>query len=86
MSRGFAKIGVVLKPQELRLLREKLDPRSVGYLKIEPLIRQLQGIPSQDFLLRPIQKLAMLVESRDLNRSQFRTLVDHNHSENLSLD
>jgi hypothetical protein len=28
----------------------------------------------------------MLVESRDLNRLQFRTLVDHTHSENLSLD
>jgi hypothetical protein len=46
MARGFAKIGVVLKPAEFRLLKEKLDPRSVGYLKIEPLVRQLQGIPT----------------------------------------
>jgi len=28
----------------------------------------------------------MLVESRDLNRSQFRSLVDQMHSENISLD
>jgi hypothetical protein len=46
MVLGFAKIGITLKPQEIRLLREKLDPRSVGYLKIEPLIRQLHGIPT----------------------------------------
>jgi len=32
-------MGILLKPAELRLLKEKLDPRSVGYLKIEPLIR-----------------------------------------------
>lgn len=86
ITAGFEKMGILLKPAELRLLKEKLDPRSVGYLKIEPLIRQLQGIPSQDFLLRPIQKLAMLVESRDLTRVQFRSLIDSNHNENLNLE
>jgi hypothetical protein len=28
----------------------------------------------------------MLVESRDLSRSQFRALIDSQHSENLNLD
>jgi len=54
------------------MLKEKLDPRSVGYLKIDPLIRQLSGIPTQDFIVKPLLKLACLVETRDLSKQDLR--------------
>lgn len=68
VTKAFEKIGVTMQPQELNLLKEKLDPRNIGYLKIEPLIRQLSGIPSQEFINLKIVKVAHLVDARDLTQ------------------
>lgn len=66
------------------MLKQHLDIKSCGYLKYEPLVRELQGIRTEDFIIAPMKKLARLVESRDFNRVRFRSLVDPRHEENLS--
>lgn len=55
-------------------------------MKYEPLVRELQGIKTEDFIIAPMRKLARLIESRDFNRVSFRALVDARHEENLSPD
>lgn len=86
ITQGLEKIGIVLKPTEMQLLKTHLDVRNSGYLKIEPLIRELQGVRTVEFIIAPMQKLARLVDSRDFNRIQFRGIVDPKHEENLTID
>jgi hypothetical protein len=70
------KVGITLKPSELNLLKACLDVKQTGYIKYEPLVRQLQGIQMEEFIVAPLKKLAKLVESRDFNRLNFRALID----------
>lgn len=70
----------------MNLLKQCLDIKGCGYLKYEPLIRELQGIRTEEFIIAPLKKLARLVESRDFNRIRFRALVDPRHEENLNSD
>lgn len=83
---AFEKMGITIKASELNLLRLHLDVKSCGYLKYEPLVRELQGIKTEDFIIAPMRKLARLIESRDFNRVSFRAIVDPRHEENLSPD
>jgi hypothetical protein len=63
-----------------------LDPRSVGYYKIDPLVRQLSGIPTIDFMVKPLLKLGHLTEDRDLSRDQFRSMISSVTTENMNYD
>ena len=85
-TKAFERIGLTLRQGELRILREKLDPRSVGYYKIDPIVRQLTGIPTIDFMPKPLLKLGHLVEDSDLNRNQFRSMISSITTENMSYE
>lgn len=60
--------------------------KQTGYIKYEPLVRQLQGIQTEEFIVAPLKKLAKLVESRDFNRLNFRALIDPKHEENMTVE
>lgn len=68
----------------MQLLKDVLDPKNVRYMKYRPLLRHLQGIPQLEFIKREVVKLAKLAESRDLNRSDFKALVDPAAQESFS--
>lgn len=57
-----------MRPKEIALLKEYLDPKHIGYLRYRPLVRELLGIPQLDFMLKEIIKMAKLVEAGDLDR------------------
>lgn len=76
----------MLQASELNQLKACLDVKQTGYIKYEPLVRQLQGISTEDFIIAPLRKLAKLVESRDFNRVNFRSLMDPKHEENMTLE
>ena len=42
------------------MLKEKLDERSIGYMKLDPLLRRLQGIPVAAFLT---EEMKLVTES-----------------------
>lgn len=70
----------------MQVLKSHLDTKNCGYMKIEPLVRELQGIKTVEFVTQPMQKMARLVDSRDFNRTQVRGIIDPRHEENLNLD
>jgi hypothetical protein len=41
IQKGFEKMGITLKTGEMNLLKAHLDTKNCGYLKIEPLVREL---------------------------------------------
>ena len=67
-------------------LKACLDVKQTGYIRYEPLVRQLQGINTEEFIVAPLRKLAKLVENRDFNRVNFRSLVDPKHEENMTIE
>ena len=80
------KIGVDLRAREKRLLKDMLDRRNIGFLSYRPLLREMQGMPQQDFI--PVEVLRMaktLVEQRDLDEETFKRLVDPKHIEMMNL-
>ena len=46
---AMQKIGVQLRQQEKRMIKEVLDPRNIGFYKYRPLVKELAGVPQQDF-------------------------------------
>ena len=50
----------------MQLIKEALDPRDIGFIKYQPLIMQLSGVPMKEFVKPELEKLAMLVVTRDL--------------------
>lgn len=85
-EQAFAKIGVKLRPKERLMLKEYLDPKDVKFSKYRPLLRAIEGIPQTEFMPRELLKVAKLVESRDLDRSKFTSLIDPTHKESMSLE
>lgn len=49
------------------MIKDILDHRNIGFIKYRPLIRELSGVPQLEFIVKEIQKLAKLVESRDID-------------------
>lgn len=73
---AFERMGVVLSATDNKFLKSVLDHRTTGFLKYGPLVRQLQGIPTKDFLFSGLEKLAELVRQKDLLREDFTYMVD----------
>lgn len=44
-EQAMLKIGVKLRMQEKKLIKDVLDPRKIGFIRYRPLVRELQGIP-----------------------------------------
>lgn len=63
---AMTRLGIQLRKGELQLLRKLLDKNNLSCLSYIPLVRQLQGVPQQDFMNKGINKLAQVAESRDL--------------------
>lgn len=38
---ALEKVGVRLRQQEIRMVKEVLDPRSIGFFRYRPLVREL---------------------------------------------
>ena len=68
---AFERMGISLSVGNMRLLKSKLDHRSTGYLKYNPLIQQLSGIPAKEFLEPAYEKLAELVRTKDYLSEDF---------------
>ena len=49
-------------------------------------MRELHGVPQLDFMNKAIIKLAKVAESRDLNESQFMSLIDSNNITMMTLE
>ena len=63
-----------------------LDPRSLGFMKYRPLLKEIQGVPQLDFLPNEIVRLAKsVVEARDLDEQMFKRLFDPTNIEMMSL-
>jgi hypothetical protein len=84
-EQAMGKMGIQLRQQEKRMLKDVLDPRNIGFIKYRPLVRELSGVPQLDFIIKEVQKFAKLVESRDLEPSQFKRLIDPDHIESMNL-
>lgn len=82
---ALLKIGVKLRQSERRLIKEVLDPRGIGFIRYRPLVKELQGIPQLDFIVKEIIKLAKLAEARDLTEREFKSLIDPRHDESMNL-
>lgn len=83
-SQALEKIGITMKDSEIKVLRQYLDTKNCGYLRYEPLVRELQGIRCEEFIIAPLRKLASLCESRDFTRERFTRLIDPRQMVNLS--
>lgn len=59
------RMGIRLKEGESRLLNSVLDQRSVGLLSYRRLVRELQGVPQQQFMAKGIMKMAQTAETKD---------------------
>lgn len=70
------RMGIKLRLSEKRVLKEVLDQRNIGFLKYMPLVRELQGVPQGEFIIKEITRLAKLVELRDLTETDFKALID----------
>ena len=69
---AFSKIGIKLRETEFRLLKATLDERAIGFLKYPILVRELMGIPQQEFIHKDIKNVGRhIVETRDVNRGEF---------------
>ena len=83
---AMARLGVMLRPSEMQILRDVLDPRNEGYLQYRSLVRELLGVPQLDFMNKSIIKLARVVLGRDLSQTQFLALVDPNTTASMTLE
>ena len=72
-------MGIALTNSDLQKLKSILDHRSTGYFKYKPLVQQLSGIPSKEFLDPTIEKLAELARSKDLMPEDFESQIDLRH-------
>lgn len=79
-EREFAKacerMGILLSSSNLQKLKTVLDHRSTSYLKYGPLVQQLSGIPTKEFLSPAIEKLAELVRTKDYLPDDFKQIID----------
>ena len=79
-EREFAKacerMGMSLSTSNIQKLKTVLDHRSTSYLKYGPLVQQLSGIPTKEFLNPAIEKLAEYVRTKDLLPQDFTNLID----------
>jgi L-rhamnose isomerase len=83
---ALLKVGVQLRPKEKRILKDILDSKNIGFLRYRPLLREIQGVPQGDFLPASVNRLARtLVLSRDLDKAQFKRLIDPDNEEMMSL-
>ena len=80
------KCGIKLRPHELNLLKKHLDKDKLGTMKYMTMVRALSGVPQQDFMNKSINKLASIVEDRNLTQSEFRSLIDPDRLSTMSMD
>jgi len=64
---ALSRLGIHAKQAELKLLKDVLDPRHVGYLHYRSLVRELNGVPQLHFMNKAIIKLAKIAEAKDLS-------------------
>lgn len=67
----MSRIGINLRKGEVLLFKEALDKNNMNQLEYKCLVRELQGIPQLEFMNKGINKLARIVEKRDLSYIQF---------------
>ena len=65
LIKGFQRIGIELKSNEISLLQERLDLKKLGNFETEPLMQIMAGIPTRQFLPNSIIKLSKLVMAKD---------------------
>jgi hypothetical protein len=63
----MSRIGINLRQGEISLFKEALDKNNMDQLQYKCLVRELQGIPQLEFMNKGINKLARVVEKRDLS-------------------
>jgi Ca2+-binding EF-hand superfamily protein len=73
---ALGALGIKLRPGEFNKVKEVLDPNNVMYFRYTSIVKELMGIPQRDFMHKAINKLAAVVEGRDLTEDQFRQLVE----------
>lgn len=84
---ALKKVGVLLRADEKKLLKNVLEANGTGYLKYRPLLNEISGIPQLDFVIPEVSRLARnLVETRDLNEDLFKQLVDPTRIEMMTLE
>lgn len=83
---AMERLGIKLRPDEFRLLRDVLDLKNNGYFKYRSLVRELLGVPQLDFMNRSLIKLAKIVNNRDITDSDFSKLIDPNSIAVMTLD
>ena len=86
MIKGFQRIGIELKSNEISLLQERLDLKKLGNFEIEPLMQIMAGIPTRQFLPNSIVKLAKLVMAKDWDEKQLRPYIDPKDMNNVTLE
>lgn len=69
---AMLKCGIKLRDYELTLLKKHLVKDQLGQMKYMTIVRALSGIPQQDFMHKGINKLASVVEGRDLPKTEFK--------------
>lgn len=68
------------------MLKKHLDKDGLGQMKYMTLVRALSGIPQQDLMNKAINKLAQVVEMRNLTKTDFKVLVDPDRLSTMTLD
>ena len=53
-----------------------LDPKSTGYFKYGPIVQQLEGMPTKEFVNKPVLKLSEFAYTKDLLKEEFAGMLD----------
>lgn len=83
---AMLKCGIKLRDHELRLLKKHLVKDELAQMKYMTMVRALSGIPQKDFMNKAVNKLADVVETRDLPKGEFKLMIDPDRLQTMTLD
>jgi hypothetical protein len=80
-------MGILLRPNEFRLVKGQLDSAGAGYLRYKEIVGHIEGIPQLRFVNESVKSLAKHVdeEEQGLTVERFKRLVDPDLSVRLDL-
>jgi hypothetical protein len=82
---ALKRMGMTLRPNEFKLVKDHLDSANTGYLKYQELVGHIEGIPQWRFINDSVKLLARFVDDGEHTLEQFKLIVDPKSDVRLSL-
>ena len=83
-ARAFRRIGIEVTSSSLEKLQRVLDPRSTGYFKYGPIVKQLTGMPAIEFINSKVLTIANFVVKQDLLKEELVEMLDERRKGKLA--